>query len=102
MIGLCCEMVAFVGLNPLYADESITEPTIRRCINFTKEWGFKGIYILNTYAFSATNPRDAKAANDPVIPKMINCFGIMPTKRLQSLPAGAHTVRQSAKVWFAK
>lgn len=43
-------MVAFVGLNPSYADESINDPTIRRSINFAKEWGSEGTYMLNAYA----------------------------------------------------
>ncbi|MFT5339274.1 MAG: hypothetical protein ACI9IO_001010 [Cyanobium sp.] len=50
MIRLSCEMVAFVGLNPSYADESINDPTIRRSINFAKEWGSEGTYMLNAYA----------------------------------------------------
>jgi hypothetical protein len=49
MIGLSCKMVAFIRLNPSYADESINDPTIRRSINFAKEWGFEGIYMLNAY-----------------------------------------------------
>ena len=67
--GLSCDMVAFVGLNPSYADESINDPTIRRCINFAKDWGFEGIYMLNAYAFRATDPRNMKAASNPVGPK---------------------------------
>ena len=51
-VGLSCDMVAFVGLNPSYADESINDPTIRRCINFAKDWGFEGIYMLNAYALA--------------------------------------------------
>lgn len=66
--GSRCKMVAFVGLNPSTADESIDDPTIRRCKNFAKEWGFGGMYMLNAYAFRATDPKDMKAASDPVGP----------------------------------
>ena len=61
-------MIAFVGLNPSTADESIDDQTIRRCKGFAKEWGFDGMYMLNAYAFRATDPRDMKAADDPVGP----------------------------------
>jgi len=62
-------MVAFVGLNPSTADEKLNDPTIRRCINFAKDWGFDGMYMLNAFAFRATNPRDMKAAADPIGPE---------------------------------
>lgn len=66
--GSRCNMVAFVGLNPSTADESIDDPTIRRCKNFAKEWGFGGMYMLNAYAFRATDPKDMKAASGTVGP----------------------------------
>lgn len=61
--------VAFVGLNPSTADETMDDPTIRRCIGFAKSWGFAGICMLNIYAFRATDPRDMKATADPVGPQ---------------------------------
>lgn len=60
--------VAFVGLNPSTADETIDDPTIRRCIGFAKAWNFGGLYMLNAYAFRATDPKDMKAASDPIGP----------------------------------
>lgn len=56
----------FIGLNPSTADESNDDPTVRRCISFAKQWGFDGLYMLNLYAFRATDPRKMKAAADPV------------------------------------
>jgi hypothetical protein len=61
--------VAFVGLNPSTADETKDDPTIRRCINFAKAWGYSGLYMLNIFAFRATDPKDMKAAADPVGPQ---------------------------------
>lgn len=63
-----CNMVAFVGLNPSTADESVDDPTVRRCIQFAKDWGYHGMYMLNAYAFRATDPKDMQAAADPVGP----------------------------------
>lgn len=49
-------VVAFVGLNPSTADASLNDPTIRRCINFAKSWGYGGIVMLNVFAYRATFP----------------------------------------------
>jgi hypothetical protein len=68
------QRVAFIGLNPSTADETINDPTIRRCIQFAKDWGFGGLYMLNLYAFRATKPLDMVMADDPVGPQ--NDFAI--------------------------
>lgn len=59
----------FVGLNPSTADETADDPTIRRCIGFTKRWGMDGLFMLNAYAFRATDPKVMKRATDPVGPE---------------------------------
>lgn len=56
----------FVGLNPSTADESVDDPTIRRCINFAQDWGHGRLVMLNAYAFRATNPVIMKAQREPV------------------------------------
>ncbi|RLA16249.1 MAG: hypothetical protein DRQ61_12760 [Gammaproteobacteria bacterium] len=56
----------FIGLNPSTADEKADDPTIRRCINFSKEWGFGGLYMVNLFAFRATKPSDLMRAVEPV------------------------------------
>ncbi len=58
--------VAFIGLNPSTADETNDDPTIRRCIGFAKSWGYGGIYMLNIFAFRATDPANLKKAALPV------------------------------------
>ena len=60
--------VAFVGLNPSTADETANDPTIRRCIDFAKRWEFGGLYMLNIFAYRATQPSDMKRSADPVGP----------------------------------
>ena len=59
----------FVGLNPSTADETQDDPTIRRCIAFAKAWGYAGLCMTNLFAFRATDPKDMKAAADPVGPE---------------------------------
>ena len=61
-------VVAFVGLNPSTADESVDDPTIRRCIGFAESWGYGGLVMLNLFAYRATDPNVMKRVADPVGP----------------------------------
>lgn len=56
----------FIGLNPSTADETEDDPTIRRCINFAKSWGYGGLCMANLFAYRATQPEDMKKASDPI------------------------------------
>jgi hypothetical protein len=56
-------------LNPSTADETMDDPTIRRCIGFAKREVCGGVVIGNIFAFRATRPGDMKAADDPVGPE---------------------------------
>ena len=56
----------FIGLNPSTADETNDDPTIRRCIGYAKSWGFGGIYMLNLFAYRATEPQELKKVTDPI------------------------------------
>ncbi len=58
--------VMFVGLNPSTADETTDDPTLTRCINYAKSWGYGGVCMANLFAFRATEPADMKASDDPV------------------------------------
>jgi hypothetical protein len=55
-----------VGLNPSTADEVKDDPTLTRCINFAKSWGYGGVCMTNLFAYRATDPKDMKAQNDPI------------------------------------
>ena len=59
----------FICLNPSTADEIQDDPTVRRCINFAKSWGFAGVCMTNIFAYRATQPADMMAAADPVAPE---------------------------------
>ena len=48
--------VCFCMLNPSTADEVQDDPTIRRCRGFARLWGFKHVYIVNIFAWRATDP----------------------------------------------
>jgi len=62
------QYVQFIGLNPSTADETNDDPTIRRCINFAKDWGFGTLCMTNLFAFRATQPSDMMKEPEPVGP----------------------------------
>ena len=56
----------FIGLNPSTADETTDDPTLVRCMNFAKAWGYGGVCMANLFAYRATDPADMKAATNPI------------------------------------
>ena len=60
--------VMFVMLNPSKATEVQNDPTIERCERRARALGFGGFRATNIFAFRATDPRDMKAAEDPIGP----------------------------------
>ena len=63
--GEIVKTVVFVGLNPSIADAEVDDPTIRRCVNFAKAWGYNRLFMVNLFAFRATEPSEMKKAEDP-------------------------------------
>lgn len=61
-------VVAFIGLNGSKADEEDNDNTVRRCIQFAKDWRFDGMYMLNLFGYMATDPEDMKRARKPIGP----------------------------------
>ncbi len=60
--------IAFIGLNPSTADETLDDPTIRRCIGFAKSWGGGTLLMVNLFAFRSTSPSALRTASDPIGP----------------------------------
>lgn len=56
---------AFICLNPSTADEQQDDPTVRRCINYCKDWGLDGFVMLNSFGYRSTDPAGLKSAEDP-------------------------------------
>jgi hypothetical protein len=67
--------VTWIMLNPSTADAAIDDPTIRRCIGFSKKWGYSGLYVVNLYAYRSTKPEALKSAIDPIGPEHGLHFG---------------------------
>lgn len=49
-------LVMFVGLNPSTANETESDPTIRSCERIAKANGYGGFYMMNCWAYIATDP----------------------------------------------
>ena len=58
--------LTFVMLNPSTATEVANDPTIERCEQRARRLGFGGFRVTNLFAFRATDPRDLRAAAEPV------------------------------------
>lgn len=64
--GKAKEFVQFVCLNPSTADDKQDDPTMRRCIDFARRWGFGGMCMTNLFAWRDKSPAAMKRAADPV------------------------------------
>lgn len=58
--------VNFILLNPSTTDQSIDDPTVRKCVKFAQSWGYDALCITNLFAFRATRPGSMMKALDPV------------------------------------
>ena len=60
--------VLFVMLNPSTATEAQNDPTVERCERRARALGYGAFRVCNIFAYRATDPRDMRAAEDPVGP----------------------------------
>ena len=58
--------VQFVLLNPSTADDKNDDPTVRRCINFAKQWGYGSLEVRNIFSLRCTKPRNLYRAVRPI------------------------------------
>lgn len=61
--------VMWCGLNPSTADESELDPTLRRILRFSCDWGFNEFVMTNLFAFRSTQPKGMLLHHDPVGPE---------------------------------
>lgn len=57
--------VLWVMLNPSTADHDQDDPTIRKCIGFTRRLGHNSLVVVNLFAYRATDPRDLMFSKRP-------------------------------------
>lgn len=58
--------VGFIMLNPSTADDTLDDPTIRRCIGFARAWGYGAVEVVNLFAYRATRSADLRGMADPI------------------------------------
>lgn len=61
--------VTWVMLNPSTADEQVDDPTIRRCLRFSDDFGYRSLTVVNLFALRATSPTSLAGHPDPVGPE---------------------------------
>ena len=60
------QLATFVMLNPSTADHLKNDPTITRCINLARFWGFGGINVVNLFAYRTSSPAHLRKIARPV------------------------------------
>jgi hypothetical protein len=58
-----------VMLNPSTADAEVDDPTINKCMKYARRENYGGIYVVNLFAYRATQPSLLATTRDPVGPE---------------------------------
>ena len=51
-------ITVWIMLNPSVADEKRDDKTISKCIKFSKDWGYGGLYVINLCSDISTCPKE--------------------------------------------
>ncbi|PSN19900.1 hypothetical protein C7271_04935 [filamentous cyanobacterium CCP5] len=60
------QRLAIVMLNPSQADQHRNDPTLRRCVGLSQNWGFTQLEVVNLFAYRTPHPCQLKQAQDPI------------------------------------
>lgn len=61
--------VNFICLNPSTATATTDDNTMRKCIKFSKAWGFDAMCVTNIFAYRSTDPVKLLNLQDPTGPE---------------------------------
>jgi hypothetical protein len=95
-------LALWIMLNPSTADGNFDDPTIRRCIKFTHDWGFGGLYVGNLFAYRATNPKELKNIIDPIGEDNIEHLYLMKNKCSKIICAWGNSFLKKINYTFLK
>ena len=62
-------VVCWIMLNPSKADALTDDPTVRRCMQFSRNWDFGAMIVVNLFALRSTDPVELQRYTDPVGPE---------------------------------
>jgi hypothetical protein len=61
--------VLWVMLNPSTADHRKDDPTLTRCLGFSRGWDFASLEVVNLFAYRSKDPADLTRVFDPLGPE---------------------------------
>src|ERR1700761_9373795 len=62
-------LLTWLMFNPSTATEYTLDATVRRCMGFSKRWGYGGFVVVNLYAIRGTDPKTPAKVEDPIGPE---------------------------------
>jgi hypothetical protein len=60
------KLACWIMCNPSTADAFVLDPTIRRCVAFSKREGCTGLIVVNLYAYRSVKPDVLNHVDDPI------------------------------------
>ena len=87
--------VLFVMLNPSTADADSDDATIRRCIGYTRAWGYGELLVGNLFAYRSTDPKALPAGPEAIGPD--NDRWLMQLRHRADLTVAAWGAHRAAK-----
>jgi hypothetical protein len=94
--------ITWVMLNPSTADGETDDATIRKCVEFSRRWGFGCLNVVNLFALRATNPRLLLTAADAVGPQndeAISAVASVGSAIMLAWGTPSYAVARAAEVW---
>ena len=90
----------FIMYNPSIADKKNNDPTITRVINYSKLWGFGGLYVGNIFCNISTKPKTNFTESIQIKKEKIKYFKKMYSK--SNLTIFAWGNNQKTPKWIKK
>lgn len=60
-------VVNFICLNPSTADDRVDDPTVAKCVKYSKWWGYDALIVTNVFSYRSTDPSVLKTLEQPTM-----------------------------------